>query len=268
MTYKLIAVDIDGTLLNSKGELTQKTKEKIVEAVNEGVVFTISTGRPIQGVMPLVEKIGLDIPLITYNGSMVLKAKTMEIIYSRSLMAEDSKKIFQIGSDWDMTMMIWSDNKLYSNKENEKSGHYSQITNTPLIVVKSMEEVEAGVTKFLWYEDENKIKEFMPDLIGRLNSKTVSVHTSRPYFLEFVDSMASKAIAIEKLGEVYDIKREEVIAIGDSYNDISMLEYAGMGIAMDNAPDDIKKIADYVTKSCDDDGVAHAIDRFIFGGKI
>lgn len=75
MTYKLIAVDIDGTLLNSKGELTQKTKEKIVEAVNEGVVFTISTGRPIQGVMPLVEKIGLDIPLITYNGSMVLRQK-------------------------------------------------------------------------------------------------------------------------------------------------------------------------------------------------
>ena len=268
MTYKLIAVDIDGTLLNSKGELTQITKDKILKAVDNGVVFTISTGRPIQGVMPLVEKIGLDIPLITYNGSMVLKANTMEVLYSRTLENSDSRQIYTIGEDWDITMMIWSDNKLYSNKDNKKSNYYSEITNTPLILVNSLEEVSKGVTKFLWYEDEDKIKKFMPELMERLKSETVSVHTSRPYFLEFVDRMASKAIAIEKLSEVYDIKREEVIAIGDSYNDISMLEYAGMGVAMENAPEDIKKIADYITKSCDEDGVAYAIDKFIFGGSI
>jgi len=115
LTYKLIAVDIDGTLLNSKGELTQITKDKILKAVDNGVVFTISTGRPIQGVMPLVEKIGLDIPLITYNGSMVLKANTMEVLYSRTVEKSDSRAIYTIGDDWDITIMIWSDNILQPN---------------------------------------------------------------------------------------------------------------------------------------------------------
>ncbi|MBF7096495.1 Cof-type HAD-IIB family hydrolase [Alkalibacter mobilis] len=266
MKYKLIAVDIDGTLLNSQGILTQKTKEQIRRAHEAGVIFTISTGRPIQGVMPLVEEIGLDIPLITYNGAMVLKANTHEIIYEKSLINESALKIYKMGLKIDTTMILWSENKLYSNVDNEKSRFYSGLTNTPMEVIDDIGRLKENITKIIWYENDIKVLELMDMLDREFEDKRVVYHPSRPYFLEFVDSEASKAIAIAKLGEIYGIRREEIIAVGDSYNDISMIEFAGLGVAMDNAPKIIKDKADYITKSCDDDGVAHVIDKIIFGG--
>ncbi|NTW71394.1 MAG: HAD family phosphatase [Eubacteriaceae bacterium] len=265
MKYKLIAVDIDGTLLNSEGKLTEVTRSAIRKAVDAGAVFTISTGRPVQGVTSLVEEIGLDLPLITYNGSMVLKAKTREIIYSRTMTDKDAKMVYQTAVEWDVNMILWSDNKLYSTRDNEKSRYYSHITKTELNIIENFEDIKAGITKILWYEEPEVLKDFLVELDKLLDKDSVVFHTSRPYFLEFVDKGASKAIAIEKLGEEYGIKREEIIAIGDSYNDISMISYAGLGVAMNNAPDDIKAIADYITKSCDEDGVAHVIREFILG---
>jgi hypothetical protein len=119
-----------------------------------------------------------------------------------------------------------------------------------------------GINKLLWYDEIERINAFekeMHDLLG----PSVNFHTSQPFFLEFVDVNASKAIALEKLGAYYGIQREEMIAIGDGFNDLSMIEYAGLGVAMENAPEEIKRIADYVTLSNENDGVAYVIEQFI-----
>lgn len=268
MKYKLIAVDIDGTLLNSKGELTQRTRDAIHKAWKDGIVFTISTGRPIQGVMPLVEEIGLDIPLITYNGSMVLTATTREVIYQRVMEAHAVRDVYKLGISWDVTMLVWSNNRLYTNRVDELSEKYSSLTNTPLELIESLEELEEEITKILWYDEVERINEMLASIPGVFQNESVVYHTSRPYFLEFVDKGASKAIAIEVLSQNYQIEREQVIAIGDSYNDESMLEYAGLGVAMGNAPEDIKAIADVITASCDEDGVAAAIEKYVYGGTL
>lgn len=268
MKYKLIAVDIDGTLLNSQGILTKRTRDTIHRLWKDGIHFAISTGRPIQGVMPLVEEIGLDLPLITYNGSMVLTATTREVIYQRVMEPHAVRDVYALGESLGVTMLLWSNNRLYTNRVNEKSKYYSKITNTELERIDSLETLEKETTKILWHDEVERINELLASIPGRFNNESVVYHTSRPYFLEFVDKEASKAIAIEVLSKSYSITRDQVMAIGDSYNDISMLEYAGLGVAMGNAPEDIKKVADVITATCDEDGVAEAIEKYVYGGSL
>ena len=262
MDYKLIAVDIDGTLLNSQGVLTENTKKAIQEAVDTGVVFVICTGRPIQGVKSLNEEINRDLPFITYNGAMVIKGTSREILYQCTLPKNLAKEVYGIGTLYDTTIIVWSDNKLYVNCENDKAKEYSKFINTPYIKIDSMDEIPAEITKILWYDDHEKLSKYQDDFKDKIDKRIVH-HFSRPFYLEFVDEKATKGIAIQKLCEEYGFDIAQTIAIGDGHNDLSMIKEAGLGVAMENAPDDIKKHAQYITTSCDEDGVANVIYRYL-----
>lgn len=264
MKYKLLAVDIDGTLVNNKREVTSKTKEYIIKAIEQGVVFTISSGRPIQGVKLITDQLGVDIPVITYNGAMVITADGKNIIYSCNMKEEDVIKIEEYGKERNTTIAIWSENMLYTNRIDERAIKYSQVSGTKPQMYNDLRElVKKGINKMLWYDDIDRINAFERELHGKLGS-SVNFHTSQPIYLEFVDRNASKAIALEKLGQYYGIKKEEMIAVGDGFNDLSMIEYAGLGVAMENAPDEVKKASDFVTLSNEEDGVAYVIEKFIF----
>lgn len=262
MDYKLIAVDIDGTLLNSQGILTEKTRKAIQEAVDAGVIFVICTGRPIQGVKSLNEQINRDLPFITYNGAMVIKGRSKEILYERSLSTKLAEEIYHLGSKYNTSIIVWSDNKLYVNTENEKTKKYSESINTPYIKIDSISDIPTEITKMLWYDDHEKLAKYQADFKDKID-KGIVHHFSRPFYLEFVDQKATKGIAIQKLCEVYGFTINQTIAVGDGYNDLSMIKEAGLGVAMENAPDDIKKEAQYITTSCDKDGVANVIYEFI-----
>lgn len=263
MKYKLIAADIDGTLLNSKGKLTKETKEAIKQAVDKGVIFAISTGRPLQGLKPVVDEIGLDLPLIIYNGAMVIKGKSQNIIYEKKLSRENCIKVFELGEGYGTNIVVWNDNKLYCNKLNSKTIEYGKFTRTKPILAEHLEDVvENGATKILWYDEIPLISKYEKEA-KELFKGSINVHISQPMYLEFVDKDASKAIAMKKLGEHYGIDRSEMIAIGDSANDLSMIEFAGLGVAMENAIKDVKDKADFVTLSNDENGVAYVIRKFV-----
>lgn len=263
MTYKLMAVDIDGTLLNSQGILTEETRKAIISGVEKGLIFTISTGRPLQGVEYFNRLLNLDLPYITYNGAMVIMGKSKEILYEQNLSSEDANHIIDLGKKYGTTIIIWADNKLFVTELTERVQRYKEISNVEPIVINDLQKlVKAGATKILWYDEIEKIEKYHME-VGKYLNDSVNFHTSRPMFLEFVDKKASKAIAMEKLGEHFGIKRGEMIAVGDGYNDLSMIEYAGLGVAMANAKDAIRKKADFITLSNDEDGVAHVINRFI-----
>lgn len=263
MIYKLMAVDIDGTLLNDRGELTENTKKAIGQAVEKGLIFTIASGRPIQGIEGLNKALNLDVPFITYNGAMVVLGKSKKILYEQKLSQDDARDIIKLGKQYETAIMIWKDNRLYVPELNERVEKYKSISSVEPILVENTDKlIENGVTKILWYDEVEKIEQYQRE-IGKYLSDNVNFHPSRPYFLEFVDKNASKAIAMEKLGEYYGIDRSEMIAVGDGYNDLSMLEYAGLGVAMANSPDDVKEKADYITLSNEEDGVAHVIRKFI-----
>lgn len=263
MAYKLMAVDIDGTLLNSKREITENTKKAIKLGVENGLIFTIATGRPIQGVEYLNKMLDLDVPFITYNGAAVVMGKSREILYEQNLSQMHAKAIIDLGEKYGVSVMIWKGNSLYVKRLDERTEYYKKIARVEPILTNDVNElIKDGVTKILWFDDAEKIEKYQEE-VGKIFGKSINYHTSQPFFLEFNDINASKAIAMEKLGEHYGIKKNEMIAIGDGFNDLSMIEYAGLGVAMENAPDAIKEKADYITLSNDNDGVAHVIYKFV-----
>ncbi|NLW56941.1 MAG: HAD family phosphatase [Firmicutes bacterium] len=261
--YKLIAVDIDGTLLDSKKNLTNETIKAIQQAVRQGVIFTICTGRPIQGVEPLIDKLGLDLPFITYNGAVIVKGKSKEILYEVKMSAADVKTVMRLGKRLGATNLLWVNNQLYADPLNENAIRYSNISKTPPQPIADLEVLlTQGVTKIVWCDEVETINRWH-EQVGPFLTETINHHTSQPFLLEFVDHEVSKAKSLARLGALYGIKQEEMIAIGDGFNDLSMIKYAGLGVAMANAPEAIKEQADYVTLSNDENGVAHVIDRFI-----
>lgn len=262
MVYKLMAVDIDGTLLNSRDIITEETKKAVRLGVENGLIFTISSGRSVQGVKKIVEELDVNIPLILYNGAMAMLGKSKEVLYRQNMSPEDTRTVVELGLKYGTTVIVWSDNTLYVNKLNDRVEKYSELNQAEPVLITDMDEtVRKGATKVLWYDEVETINRYEKE-VGKFLSDSINYHTSKPIFLEFVDKRATKALAMEKIGEHYGIKREEMIAVGDGFNDLSMIEYAGLGVAMGNAPDAIKEKADFITLSNDEDGVAHVIYKF------
>lgn len=263
MDYKLMAVDIDGTLLNDEGKLSENTIKAIRMGVEKGLIFTIATGRPIQGVENINAVINLDLPFITYNGAMVVMGKSRKILYEKSMSSIDAKNIISLGKKYGVNIMVWKNNSLFVEKINQWVERYKKISTVEPVEVENLIDVaEGGVTKILWYDYTEKISEYYKT-VGSFLSGNVNYYTSQPFFLEFTDKQASKAIAMEKLGEYFGIDRKEMIAVGDGFNDLPMIEYAGLGVAMGNAPDEVKNKADFITLSNNHDGVAHVIHKFV-----
>jgi len=266
VSYRLIAVDIDGTLLDSKSYLTPETIKAIREAVAAGFIFTICTGRPIQGVEPLIEKIGLDLPFITYNGAMIVMGKSRKILYAQTMRGEDVIPIYKLGKQLQTTVILWVNNKCYASLLGEHATRYAEPARIQPLPIDNLDDLVApGVTKVIFYDTVEKIGHWAKT-IGPHVPPTINYCTSQPFLLEFFDHTVSKANALARLGAYYGLTREEMIAIGDGQNDLSMIKYAGLGVAMANAVPAIKQAADYVTYSNDENGVAHVIHRFCLHG--
>ncbi len=265
MKYKLIASDVDGTLLDSNKQLSEKNIKAIRRAVEQGLIFCISSGRPIYVTEKFTKLLGIpDMPFILYNGAMVVTGPEHKATFEQGLTPDDALWLINKGRELGTTVIVWSNHKLYVNEFNERTDRYQALSLIPPILIENPEKlVKQGVSKVLWFDEEAR----MPELQALLDNCEIAGHinyfTSNPKFMEIVDKNCSKALALEKLAALYGISREEIVAIGDGYNDLPMLEYAGLGIAMANADDEIKARCGAVTLSNDEDGVAYAIENLI-----
>ena len=263
MGYKLIAADMDGTLLNQSGKITPRTLEAVKKAAEKGILFSVSTGRPIQGVEIYQPILNLKAPFITYNGAMIVLSDTRKILFQQELEKEDARKILKAGREFETTMCIWSANRLYGNVLNDRIHDYKKLSGVEPELIEDEEALlEQGITKILWYDDAGSLLKWQDELAA-CDFHNVTYCTSKPVFLEFFNSKVSKAAAMAKIGEMYHIRREEMIAVGDGFNDLSMIEYAGLGVAMGNAPEEVKKKAAFITASNEKDGIAEVIVKFI-----
>jgi len=261
--YKLLALDIDGTLLNSKGEVCSTTLESVEEAKKLGVMVTISTGRPIQGVYKYIDMLGLEAPIITYNGAMIVDSVSNEIIYEQGLESKDAKQILDLAIDYGISIIIWSNNQLYVNRIDENVNNYKKLSRIEPIIVENYDDiVTQGITKILWIDEVEKVNDMMDDLQGKIN-KSVTFCTSKANYLEFFDQRVSKANALGRIGRHYQISKDEMMAIGDGDNDLTMIDYVGLGVAMENATPKVKKNAQFITTSNDNEGISNAIKKFI-----
>jgi len=266
MKYRLIAADMDGTLLTDDKRITDRTADAVRRAGEAGVFFCLSTGRPLGGVRRYIEQLGLTTPAITYNGAVIVDPVTGAFIYEQGLEPEAAKEIWQLGMEFDTTIIVWSKERLLVNRIDDRVEKYKLISGVEPVIIDGVDCLAAdGITKMLWYDEIDRINGLQDILPSRLTCPA-NFATSNPRFLEFFDHRVSKAAAMERLGEYLGVSREEMIAIGDGWNDLPMLRYAGLGVAMANAPDEIRAQCGHVTASNEEDGVALAIEKLILNG--
>lgn len=263
MKYKLVAVDMDGTLLDTNGKIRNETALAIKKTINNGVQFIVSTGRPIQGIKKYNDILNLKGPAITYNGAMIVSLENGEILYEQSLKKSDAKKILNIGNKNEITMCVWSKNQLYVNILNDKVNNYIKLSGVkPILIYNYQELLEKPISKILWYDTVEKLEEVKKELSFDLFEEVTFCNT-QPIFLEFFNSRVSKGEALKFIGKIYSISTHEMIAIGDGANDLSMIQYAGLGVAMGNASIEIKNCAQFITASNDENGVGKVLEKFV-----
>jgi Cof subfamily protein (haloacid dehalogenase superfamily) len=265
MKYKLIASDLDGTLLNDNSEISENTKAAILKATDNGVLFVAATGRAMSGVEHINALLKEDMPFITINGAVVIMGKSRKILVNKNLNFNLAKEIFNIGVNRDIPVIVWTLHRLWASRDCNETMLYKKVAGTDMEIINDLDEIngEEGISKVLWIDAPDKISRFHLEMNERYGDK-LNCFPSRPVFLDFVSPDADKATAMEEIGRIYGIDRSEMIAIGDGYNDISMLKYAGLGVAMKNAPDAVKAACGYVTDTNNEDGAAAVIEKFIF----
>jgi len=258
---KLIASDMDGTLLNSASQLSDGNRAAILRAIDQGVMFVPCTGRPLCGVTWLIEQLPGDFPVITCNGAGAVTSKSGRVLFSQNMQRSDALKILAMAAQTPHPYILWEGDKLHASRMCLEIEIYRQMTGAKAHVLDNLNDI-GEITKIIWLIPAELGPQLMIEMGERFAGR-INCHTSHPRLLEFVDIKASKAHALAAVGEVYGIAADEMMAIGDANNDISMLEYAGCSVAMANATDAIKARSKHVTLNNDEDGVAAAIERFV-----
>lgn len=265
--YKLIALDMDGTLLTSDKKISDKTKEALKKAEEKGVKVVLASGRPLSGITKSLEELDLfkgDDYVLSFNGGIVINSKTEEVVTSNLLKGSDLKKIYEISKELDINIHAFSLKEgLITPKMSQYTQHECDINGIEA-AIKDFNEIndDEDIVKVMMIDPQEKLDSAIAKLPKDLYDK-YSVFKSAPFFLEFTNKEVDKGKGLKKLGEYLGIKQEEIIACGDAGNDLSMVKYAGLGVAMENATDDVKEAADYITLSNDEDGIAHVVNKFI-----
>jgi len=273
MKYRLIATDMDGTLVNDERELTERTRNAIINTVKAGALFVTATGRPFGNVTIVNDLFNsidsdIDMPFIVFNGAAAYMGKSGNLLFEKFLSFDLAIEAFNIGQKLDVAQIVWTGPRLWANRVCDETVLYRNHSAAPdMTVITDLEEMKGkvtGVSKVLWITAPEKVTRLRPEMIEHFGER-LSCVSSMSHFLEFVSSDAGKGKALADICKLFGIDRSEVIAVGDSYNDISMLEYAGLSVAVENAHADVKAVCGIVTHSNNDDGVAAVIEEFILG---
>ncbi len=267
MDYRMIVLDLDGTLTNRNKEITPHTKEALFELKQKGGVIVLASGRPTYGVMPLARELELDQSggyILSFNGGRIIDCKTKETIFARELPVSSNSRIIRMAEEHGVNILTYENEQIITpNGADEYVGKESAVNKLEIKEISDMESyVQFPVEKFLMLEDGDYLAMIEPKVKAALG-RDYSVYRSEPYFLEILPKGIDKAASLERLLSRLDMRREEMIACGDGYNDLSMIKYAGLGVAMENAVLPVKAAADYVTLSNNNDGIAHVIEKFM-----
>ncbi len=263
MKYKLIALDVDGTLFNSKREVTQPVMAAIEAAKAKGVSVTISTGRGFQSAKPVADLIGAGPYVINYGGAQISNAKSGEIVSISTLPAALLKEAIELARSLGLHIHVYDhDGVFYYDTENEWSRLYAERSLLTGKAAGDLLQNEWDTPKALCVGDPAAIKRAITAFTDHFGER-LRISTSDARYLEINAPGTNKAVALKKLEELLDIKREEIIAVGDDLIDLEMIAYAGLGVCMANGADAVKAVADYIAPGNDEDGVAHVIEKFI-----
>ncbi|MGI6625411.1 MAG: Cof-type HAD-IIB family hydrolase [Limnochordia bacterium] len=263
---KLIASDLDGTLLDNNSQLSKENRDAVAEALAQGITFTLSTGRMFQSAAPFARDLGLgpQQPLICYNGALIRRLSG-EILYEQPLAPELSQMVVDYGQRRGWTINAYFQDQLYVSAVNQKARDYALRSRVSVTAVGDLvhfvEEGKKCLSKLMIIgeaeETLGRIEE-LRSLVG----EELQIVRSQPHFVEVTNIQAHKGQALKWLAESMGLEVREIMAIGDSNNDLTMIQVAGIGVAVGNAGLLLQENADYVTSSNQEHGVARAIERF------
>lgn len=266
MKYKLLVLDLDGTLTNSKKEITQHTKETLIKAQEAGLKVVLASGRPTYGVAPLANELELqkyEGYILAYNGGEIIDWKTRELMYEKQLDSDLLPYLYRCAKENDFAIVTYENEYVLTEKPDDEYVLKEALLNVMKIkkVDNFLEAVKHPITKCLIVGEPSRLALLEKEMYEKLKDR-MGVFRSEPYFLELVPKGIDKAQSLSVLLEEIGMTKNEMIAIGDGFNDLSMIQYAGLGIAMENAQDVVKQAADFITLSNEEDGVAYAVEKF------
>lgn len=272
MKVKLIGMDLDGTLLTSKKELTAYTKEILSRAVKQGIIVMPATGRPLKGITDdLLEFSGFRYA-VTANGGRVVKLRTGEALFEELVPVETARKVLEVLGHYDTLREIYFDGIGYAQADKLKDiERYLEEAPMMEYIMRTRIPVPDLWAKF---EEENRAVDKVQGLFVSLEERAMAIRELREVSgieitgalkknIEVNAAGVNKGRALIKLGELLGIRREEIMAFGDGANDLKMIKEVGIGVAMENAKDELKEAADYIAGSNDKDGVARFIETYV-----
>jgi len=272
MKYKAIAFDLDGTLKSSNKQILPETKRMIIELAKKGVIIILASGRPTYGMVEEAKELELSFLggyVLSFNGARVIEQKSKKVIYERTYSSQLAHQVYQRAKEYNLTVLSYIDDTIITE---DTSDTYVQLeaslNKMPIKKVDSfVESINQNVNKVLLTGHPEYIEEVLASFKEPFRNK-LAVYRSMPYFIEVMDQGVDKASSLDMLLHSLGIKQEELVAFGDGYNDLSMLRYAGLGVAMDNSVEQVKEVADYITDSNDNEGIANCLKKLQEKGEI
>lgn len=272
---KMIGLDLDGTLLNSKKELGSYTKQILKQAIDKGIIVMVATGRPLTGVpRELLEFPGMRY-VLTANGARVFDNEEQKTLFEHLLPKELAVRILRVFEKYDTLREVYYDGQGYADKERlDRIGHFLLDPHMASYIATTRKPV-ADIWSIIRERDQSmdKVQALFADLKERAQAweelediEDITVVGSLGTNIEVNVKGVNKGAGLLRLGQMLGIKPGEIMACGDSDNDIDMLKMAGLGVAMKNARSDVKAAANYVTGTNDDEGAAKAIEHFALRG--
>ena len=264
MSIKLFVTDFDGTLLPSGQNVPQKNIKAVQDMVKAGVIFTIATGRMYSASVKIAKSLYLDVPIITYNGALI-KSVGGEIFHTDYLPPKLIVDIINFCEANNWHIQNYSNDILYYPEHNDFAKGYEDALKIygKTVGWDGLRSYTENVPKLLSITSgADETAERIEILKNKFGDKINAIRSNANY-VEITCPKVSKAAAITILADKWNIDNSEVMAIGDSYNDLPMLKSAGHSVAMGNAPDDVKSVCEFVTGNCDDDGFAQAVYKYV-----
>lgn len=268
MKYKLLVLDVDGTLLNNNKEITPHTKSALLKVQQMGVQIVLASGRPTYGVLPIAKALELDHYngfILSYNGGQIINAQTGELLFEKRINPEMIAYLDRKAKKNDFAIFTYHKNSIITDTpDNKHIIEEASLNNMQITKVGNfVEAVDFSPCKcMLVSDDEEGLVGLENHWVKKLDG-VLDVFRSEPYFLEVVPPFIDKGNTLGVLMEKLKIDSDQVIAIGDGVCDFTMIQLAGLGIAMGNAQDSVQACADYVTGTNEQDGVATAIEKYV-----